>query len=156
MKEPKLIILEDSFEVLGLQTRTSNADEFDSKKMRIPGLWQKFSQSSLVNHSIENDPYVYGVYSNYSSDHGGEYMVTAGINKESLLSRDDQFEEIIVQAGSYLVFEAVGKQPDSVIKVWQYIWQYFSEDIQPKRKYTTDFEKYISSDKVEIYIAVEG
>jgi predicted transcriptional regulator YdeE len=156
MQEPKLVILGDSFEVVGVQTRTSNADEFDSKKMQIPRLWQQFSKTSLINHSQENDPYVYGVYSSYISDHEGEYILTAGINKKSLLSEDLEFEEVIVQAGSYLVFEAVGLRPESVMKAWQEIWQYFKGSVHPKRKYTTDFEKYVSSDKVEIYIAVEG
>jgi len=156
MQQPKLVRLENSFSVVGLQVRTDNISEFNPDKSQIPDLWKRFFEISLVTQrSYENDPCVYGVYSNYVTDHSGEYIVTAGINKLSILSDNSKFEEVIVQEGNYLVFEAVGKFPESVINAWQYIWKYFQGNVQPKRKYTTDFEKYISEDKAEIYISVE-
>ena len=155
MHNPKIIKIDEPFSVIGLQVKTNNIDEFSADKCQIPGLWQNFTKSSLVNHSNLNDPYVYGVYSCYENDHQGEYIVTAGINSQSILSKDDEFDEVVIQAGHYLVFEATGKIPQSIVSMWKYIWQYFSKNLHPKRKYTTDFEKYISDNKVEIYIAVE-
>ena len=155
MEYPKIIILEDSFSILGLQIKTSNADEFDAKKRKIPNLWQEFFASSLMMRSDENDPYVYGVYSGYENNYQGEYFVTAGINAQSLLLEDEIFHEVIIQTGRYLVFEGIGTQPEAIINTWMYIWKYFSDNAHPQRKYTTDFEKYVSKDKVDIYIAVE-
>lgn len=64
-----------------------------------------------------------------------------------------KFDNARIQSGKYLVFEQSGEIHKIVLELWNEIWNFFeSSDI--KRAYTTDFEKYISHDRVEIYISI--
>jgi len=156
MSNPKKVTIAEEFSVIGLQTRTQNADEFNPEKAKIMPLWMKFYGSSLISHLDQNDPCIYGVYSNYESDHNGLYSLTVGVNTKCFSDPDSKFHQVTIQPGSYLIFEAQGKQPESIIATWQEIWTYFASPTNPRWTYTTAFEKYISEDKVEIYIAVEN
>ena len=153
MQNPKNTLIEKSFSVFGLQTRTKNIDERDYAKSKIIPLWSKFKESDLMSYIDEGQPFVYGVYSDYDSDHNGFYSVTAGINNNKL-NTHESLHEVIIQPGHYLVFEANGNQPEAIINTWKYIWNYFSDSTHPPRIHSTDFEKYISDQKMEIYIAV--
>ncbi|TPG73905.1 AraC family transcriptional regulator [Pseudomonas arsenicoxydans] len=54
-----------------------------------------------------------GVYSAYESDASGAYEVTAGV---SVSTPNPEFENVEIQAGKYLVFEARGPMPSAVIQ----------------------------------------
>lgn len=152
--EPKKVEIAEQIEVYGLQIRTNNKNEFNPKTAKIMGLWENFHSTTLVSQLTEKDPFIYGIYSNYQSDENGEYSVTAGINSNNVSSNDQGLKEVIIQPGHYLVFEARGELPGAIIETWQYIWKYFSDSSSPKRKFTADFEKYISDTEIDIYIAV--
>ena len=62
---------------------------------------------------------------------------------------------ITIPSGKYLVFTAMGPMPQALIETWAYIWDYFSKDSGYIRTYSTDFERYESSERVEIYIAIK-
>ncbi|MCH9753293.1 MAG: GyrI-like domain-containing protein [Alphaproteobacteria bacterium] len=154
MQQPKAIILDKSFSVTGLQARTNNMNESSSEHAKIGDLWSNFFQSPLPEYANKNNQDIYGVYSQYESDENGYFTVTAGINSESAPADSNDNHEVTVQSGTYLAFEANGKQPESIIGAWKEIWKYFQSSDAPKRKFTTDFEKYISDTKLQIYIAV--
>jgi|GEM_PF-580719 len=153
MESPKNILIEESFSVLGFQARTKNIDEQDYEKSKIIPLWSEFKESTLTSYLDKDQPFVYGVYSDYESDHNGLYSITVGINNDKL-EDNKSFHEVIIKPGRYMVFEANGNQPEAIINTWGYIWSYFSDATHPRRKYSTDFEKHISDKKVEIYIAI--
>jgi predicted transcriptional regulator YdeE len=156
MNSPKIIVLDKTFSVTGFYIRTNNENEFNPETAKIIGLWGEFSQSVLPTYIDKNDPHAYGVYSQYASDHEGDYTLITGINSKNISKQSEDYQEVIIQSGHYLVFEADGKQPESIINTWKYIWKYFDDHSAPQRKFTTDFEKYISDSKVEIYIAIVG
>jgi predicted transcriptional regulator YdeE len=147
--------IEAQFLITGLQIRTINTNEFNPEAAKIMGLWEDFHNTTLISQISEKDPFIYGVYSDYQSDENGEYSVTAGINSVNITSQDHNLQDIVIHPGNYLVFEARGELPGAIIETWQYIWTYFSDPSNPKRKFTSDFEKYISETEVDIHIAVE-
>ena len=151
----KEIKIENPLAISGLQVSTNNKNEFDPETAKILGLWENFHTTTLISQLTEKDPFIYGVYSDYQSDENGDYSVTAGINAKNLNSPDQDLQEVIIHPGRYLVFEARGELPGAIIETWQYIWKYFSDTSSPKRKFTADFEKYISETEVDIHIAVE-
>lgn len=134
----------EGFNVKGVSTRTQNSDEFDEKKAKVPKLWQQFYAADLAAN--EN---IFGVYSDYESDANGLYTVTVGI------ASDEASGFIKVPTGNYLVFQAKGPMPATVIKIWQDIWSYFLQENKYQRTFISDFEAYNGSDEVAIYIGVK-
>jgi hypothetical protein len=57
----------------GLSTITDNATEMDPNKGNIATLWQAFDTAVPVDY--KNGERVYGVYSNYESDHQRLYSI---------------------------------------------------------------------------------
>jgi len=68
----------------GLSTRTDNAAEMDPIRGKIPALWQTFDDCVPVDY--QHGERVYGVYSDYESDHTGKFTVLAGFDGKSLPS----------------------------------------------------------------------
>lgn len=93
----------------------------------------------------------FGVYSNYESDHNGEFDVSACSNQKTSESK-----EIILKSGKYLIFAGTGEMPAAVIETWGKIWSYFSSDnCTEERLYQTDYEFYKSASEVEVYIGIK-
>lgn len=136
----------ESFNVVGLSTRTQNADEFNEKTAKLPTLWQEFYSSNLAT-----DATIFGVYSDYASDANGFYTVTAGVASNNT---ENKSSSITIQAGNYLVFQGKGPMPSTVIEAWMRVWDYFTVENQYQRTYLTDFEVYRNGDEVDIYIGV--
>lgn len=146
-----------SFRVFGIQTRTSNADEQTLQTARLPLLWHDV-YTELVPELPATAP-VYGVYAGYESDQNGEYTVTAGAGENPENCTLD-LVEVTVPPGRYLVFTGKGKMPETVIRVWLDIWDYFKRDDVPfERAYTSDFEEYWGREEtameVKVHIAVK-
>lgn len=141
-----------SFQIFGLQTRTCNADEQTLKTARLPLLWHDV-HTELVPELPPEAP-VYGVYAGYESDQDGAYTVTAGADQKPEKCTLD-LVEVTVPEGNYLVFTAKGKMPETVIRVWLDIWDYFKrDDTQFARAYTCDFEVYRGRVETAIEVAV--
>jgi predicted transcriptional regulator YdeE len=100
---------------------------------------------------LQDSP-IYGVYSDYESDFMGHYNLTAGV---AVSAKSSDFETVEVQEGTYMVFESKGAMPQVIIDTWGKIWQFFHENPNVKRKYTTDFEIYQRTDEIRICIAIE-
>lgn len=137
----------DSFRVIGPSTRTKNCDEFNIKTAKIPNLWQQFASANLTSQAT-----IFGVYSDYESDANGLYTLTVGIASDDA---QVQFNSIIIQTGNYLVFEAIGPMPSTVIATWKHIWDYFAKENEYQRNFISDFEAYNGSDEVAIYIGIK-
>ncbi|MCO1333491.1 GyrI-like domain-containing protein [Microbulbifer sp. OS29] len=143
----------EGFDLVGFCTRTKNANEADSSSAKIAPLWGRFSSEAAPQ--LRGNPQVYGVYTNYESDHTGFFDVYAC---SDMLSTDmsEDFKEVQVKPGKYLVFSANGDMPQIAIDLWGEIWSYFSAgDCPHQRAYTTDFEQYIGGNEVQIAISVQ-
>lgn len=143
----------DSFEATGFSVRTKNADEMAPSTAKIGPLWERFFIEAAPK--LNEGSQVYGLYTHYESDHSGEFDVIAcadTLNAENL----EGAIKHTVAAGNYVSFTAKGEMPQVVIDLWGEVWGYFGQDnCSHRRAYTTDFERYIGSDCVEIFIAVE-
>lgn len=93
------------------------------------------------------DPRNFGVYSAYESDASGAFDVTVGV---AVLQGD----ALSVEAGDYLVFQAQGPVPMSVLGAWKRIWHYFEAHPEIQRRYGTDLETYSSPTEAAVYIGV--
>jgi predicted transcriptional regulator YdeE len=145
----------DEFKVVGLNVRTINSAEFNPKTAKLPQLWGQFVSEGIadtVPNRLEKDS-IFGVYSDYDSDATGFYSVTAGVMVNPEVSVPN-LKIINVQAGDYLVFKGRGKMPQTVVDTWKKVWDYFAENTEYKRSYTTDFEQYQGMDCISIHIGV--
>jgi predicted transcriptional regulator YdeE len=139
--------------VSGLTVRTRNADEQRQDTAKIPGLWGQFFSSELAERIPNRLPAtpVFGVYSGYESDAAGFYDLTAGV---AVGQPNPGFANVEIREGSYLVFEARGPMPMTVIQAWAAIWTYFEEHPQHRRAFVTDFEAWHGPEDVHIHIGV--
>lgn len=141
----------DCFKVSGLLVRTKNELEMVPGEGKIAPLWNQFF-TSLVPRFNDNSV-VYGVYSNYETDDSGEFDVIAGSNS---LTDYAGTQDIEIDKGKYLLFESEGEMPKAVIDLWIDIWNFFKDpDCKYVREFRTDFEKYIGSTKIQIYIGIK-
>ncbi|TBR41384.1 AraC family transcriptional regulator [Marinomonas agarivorans] len=139
--------------IQGLSIRTNNATEMQPELGKIGGLYHTFGLQVVVDYDAGAN--LYGVYYQYDSDHNGDFSVLVGSTPDKLTTTA-RLESVTLQAGEYLVFSGKGSMPQAVIDLWGAIWAYFSDnETEYKRTYTTDFERYIGVDAVEIYIAIQ-
>lgn len=156
---PELIHQSTAIRVAGLQTRTRNAAEMPPQQGKIGPLWGRFRTQKVYKWvpGLDPDSPVYGVYTDYESDHHGLYTLTAGIALLPDAVSSEDYAEVTITPGDYLVFEASGPMPQCVIAAWQQVWQYFAAvEAQPvyQRRYTSDFEECRSDTAVRLHIAV--
>ena len=137
----------------GLSVTTDNASEMDPNQGKIGALWQTFDEAVPVDY--KNGERVYGVYSDYESDHTGKFTVLAGFDGASFPSNSN-LEPIIIPEANYLVFKHKGEMPQIAIDAWTEVWNYFSQDkVEYQRLYSTDFEFYPNGNEIEVHIAVK-
>lgn len=143
-----------AFIVSGITVRTTNHNESDPATAKLANHWGTFFVEGLaekIPHRLKDSP-IYGVYSSYESDVNGAYNLTAGV---AVSKRADAFETIEVEEGTYMVFESKGPMPETIINTWKKVWEFFKENTDVKRKYTTDFEIYKGLDECVVCIAIE-
>ena len=91
--------------LLGISTRTNNANEKDKDTQKIAPLWEKFdvenTYSKILNKA--NNTSFYGVYSNYESDVNGDYDATVAL--EVTKSKNNA---MVKENKKYLVFTKQG------------------------------------------------
>lgn len=135
----------------GSSVRTNNKDEMSENDGKIVQLWDDYVKNDIYNKTFNKskEPYLYGVYSEYDSDLNGDYTVSVAV--EVTKSKN----AIVIEDQKFLVFKNKGEFPEVVIDTWEIVWKYFEENDEYTRMYTVDFEKYISKDELEIYIAIE-
>jgi predicted transcriptional regulator YdeE len=137
----------------GLSVKTDNATEMDPKNGQIGALWQTFDKTVAVDY--KNGERVYGVYSQYESDHTGKFTVLAGFDG-SISSTDAPLETIKIPDGKYLVFTQKGEMPQIAIDAWTQVWNYFiGDNVEHHRLYSTDFEYYPNANEIEVHIAIK-
>jgi predicted transcriptional regulator YdeE len=134
---------QDSFLVVGLTVRTNNAAEAGGQG-KLAQLWQ----AAMNNNQLQQLPNQTGegfvvVYSNYASDHTGDYDYTLGVRVTAVGKVPDGFVVRKIQAGKYAVIQSETGPPQEVIPaLWQRINSMTPERLGGVRAYQTDFETY--------------
>lgn len=146
----------EAISIVGISTRTSNAK--GRAEIDIPQLWHNF----MANQAIKSIPNklsdtMYALYTDYESDHNGEYTVILGYEVSSLDNIPEEYTVKFVEEATYKKFIAKGDlTKNAVIDVWMEIW---NSDIN--RAYTTDIEVYgekamnPTDGEAEIFVAIE-
>jgi len=148
--DPEPYELKDPVVVDGLAVRTTNADEADPRRARIPALWERLYQEG---HSAAAEGPVFGVYTDYSTDVTGPYTLIVG-GASAAVSPAPPLMRVLIPAGRYLAFTSKGDVPSAVVAGWQGVWEYFARPGAPQRAYTTDFELYDPSTLYEVRIFI--
>lgn len=140
----------------GIQVRTNNAN--GRAKADIGQLWQRFYGEGFpqkIANKLSED--LYCVYTDYESDHLGDYTCFLGYRVEKTDNKADT-SMMHISAASYQTFDASGELPHSVLKVWETIWK----DSSLKRAFSADFDLYKFSEATEgkepevtIYLSVK-
>lgn len=146
----------DTFYIVGISTRTSNAPGKAEKD--IPQLWARFNNEnclSQISNKASNN--VYAVYTDYEGDYTKPYTLIIGYCVTDLNNIPEGLTSIKIEKAEYEKFTAKGKEMSSaVIGEWIKIW-----NSNLDRTYVADFEVY-SEDcmknpeiSVDIFIGVK-
>ena len=131
-----------SFTVIGIEARTTNAKEATAEGI-IGKQWQKFLGEGVLDQIPDRmDRNVYAVYSDFASDHHGEYSLLIGAKVKDGTAPPTDMVAKRIGAGQYGVFTS-DKGPFAKVVPW--LWQkiFRLEDAGTlKRAYQTDFELY--------------
>lgn len=145
-------------QLVGLSVRTCNQDEMAASTRKIPGLWESFYRD-LKPHVTADAP-MYGVYTNYESDHNGRYDIHASVASSHFGTPPQNCVPSEIRAGQYLRFtpQSIGEDPvKQVIEMWQRVWAHFSDqNCEQQRAFSTDFELYHPDKPIELFIAVKS
>ena len=135
----------------GISEVTNNENESNEETAKIAQLWEDYFDKNIHSKTFDKSDsgYMYGVYSDYTSDVNGDYKVTIGVEVKK------PKKAIVIEDQRYLVFSKKGELPDVVIEAWEEIWDYFAGEPEYERAYNIDFEKYVSEDEIEIYISIK-
>lgn len=150
-----------AFTVIGIEARTDNAREATPDGI-IPRQWQKFFNEGLPA-KIPNatEPPFYSVYSDYASDHNGDYAYLVGQRVKGGSAAPADMVAKHVLAGQYAVFTTeIGPFAKVIPEAWQHIFN-LEEEGKLKRAYKTDFEIYDQraqnpqNGQIDIYIGLK-
>jgi predicted transcriptional regulator YdeE len=143
-----------AFNIIGISVRTNNS--VGGKD--IGNLWGKFMGEEIfekIPHKTSYD--VYGIYTDYESDHTGDYTAIVGCHVSSLEDIPEGMIGITIPKSNYEIFTAKGKMPECVYGEWTGIW----ENKAIERAYVADFEVYGTKSQnpadaeVDIFISVK-
>ena len=136
--------------ISGISVTTNNENEMTEGKDKISQLWDDYTKNDIYKKTFNkaNNTSMYGVYSNYISDHNGDFDLTVGVEVTKPKNA------ITIENERYLMFSKKGEIPQVIFDTWQEIWDYFENNDEYKRKYSIDFEKYSTEDEIEIYISI--
>jgi predicted transcriptional regulator YdeE len=158
------VVNQQPFQVIGIAASTSNAKEAGPDAI-IGKQWHRFMSEDLIN-KIPNrvDQTIYAVYTDYTSDFNGQYMVILGAKVRPIPNPTIPDGMVIktVPAGRYAVFTSErGPVVKVVVDTWKQIWAYYQSPQNGQRAYQADFEVYDqraanpNNAQVDIYVGLK-
>lgn len=149
------------FTVIGIAARTDNAKESTANGI-IPKQWQRFfSEGVAAKIPVASGTNFYAVYSDYASDHRGEYTYVVGQAVKDGTTAPSGMVAERVPAGHYAVFTTeVGPFAKVIPAAWQRIFK-LEDQGKLKRAYKADFEIYDQraqnpqNGQIDIYIGLK-
>jgi len=153
---------QESFTVVGISARTTNAKEMTADGV-IGKYWGRLFQDGLIakipNKADEN---IVAVYTDYASDHSGEYTYVLGARVKSASEIPEGMVAKTIPTGKYVVFTSEqGPAYQTVPQLWQKINSLPKTAPGGDRAYKADFEVYDERARdpqntvVEVYVGVK-
>ncbi|MEV4564024.1 GyrI-like domain-containing protein [Nonomuraea sp. NPDC049419] len=140
--------------VVGFVVRTTNADEMDPARAKLPGLWQRAGAPGAFAHVPGRvDENLYAVLTDYESDHHGAFTQIVGTGVRTVPRVPEGMVAVRVPAGPAMKLEVRGQMPQALIDTWQQVWKHTESGGAPARAFTTDLEVH-HPDGVDLYLAV--
>ena len=139
---PKIVKV-DGFSVIGIATRTSNTKEMTPDGI-IGKQWARFMQEGVLA-KIPNkaDQSIVAVYTDYASDHNGEYTYVLGARVTSDSDVPAGMVAKKIPPGRFAVFTTEkGPGPKVVPELWMKINSLPQTAAGADRTYRADFEVY--------------
>jgi predicted transcriptional regulator YdeE len=141
----KTIISLPAIKLIGITTRTNNNNELDPMTSKIFPIVQRYFHNAL----FEKIPHrkkpgtTLCVYTEYESEHTGEYTYFIGEEVISFDNCPNEFAKITIPAQTYAKFtNGPAPMPDVVRNSWFKIWKMTEKDLGGTRRYIADFEIY--------------
>jgi len=147
--------------VVGISVRTNNAREAGPDGL-IPKQWGRFYQGRILEKIPHKDgTEIYAVYTDYASDHNGEYTFVIGAMVKQGTTPPPGMVAVNIPGGSYAVVSSDrGPLPQVIPAAWQRVFQ-LENDGTLHRAYKADFELYDQRSanpgdaQVDIYLGVK-
>ena len=148
----------------GLKVRTGYQNELNWEVGKIFPCVRDYFHKGIANLIPErkNPGTTFCAYTDYTSDHTGEYTYFIGEEVDSFDNLPKELEQHTIPAQTYSKFTTEpGAMPDVVKEPWQKIWAMKPAELGGKRAFSTDFEIYDerASDHqkmvLDIYIGIE-
>ncbi len=137
------IVQQDGFTVVGIAVRTSNAKEMTPDGV-IGKQWMRLFQEGLIG-KIPNkaDASIVAVYTDYASDHNGEYTYLLGARVTSDADVPEGMVAKKIPGGKFAVFTSEkGPAPQVVPATWIKINSLPKTAVGADRVYGADYEIY--------------
>ncbi len=143
----KKIIELPSIKLMGITTRTNNKHLFESDPStnKVAQTVQKYFHNSMPNNiPHRKKPNVtYCVYTDYESDHNGDFTYFIGEEVDSFDNLPEGFTTLTIPNQTYAKFtNSPGPMPMVCIDMWQKIWAMDNKQLGGTRGYKADFELY--------------
>lgn len=148
--------------LIGVATRTTNADEM-SGNGRLAVLWDSYFASGMAERAqVNNAHLIYALYTDYERDASGAYTVVIGHERgDGQAEVPDGLTPAAIPESMFICFRTKkGPVYEVVAEAWSNIWAFF-EQSTIERAYTGDYELYDgrifdpANAEVDIYIAVK-
>lgn len=151
----------DGFTVIGISVRTNNAREMTADGL-IGKQWSRlFKDEILKKIPDKSDWNIIAVYTDYASDHNGDYTFVLGAKVKAGVEAPAGMTAVKILPGKYAVFtSSTGPAPKVVPETWQRINTLPKSAVGGDRLYKTDFEVYDQraadpqNSQVDVYIGI--
>jgi predicted transcriptional regulator YdeE len=137
------VVDQDGFTVIGITARTTNAREMTADAA-IGKQWMRFFQEGVFG-KIPNkaDASIIAVYTDYASDHNGEYTYVLGARVTSDAEVPEGMVAKKISGGKFAVFTSdKGPAPQVVPATWMKINSLPQSALGGDRLYRADYEIY--------------
>jgi predicted transcriptional regulator YdeE len=131
--------------LVGQKIRTNNKTEANILTGKIyPCVMSYFSKNLAEKIANRKNPgTTFCVYTEYESDHTGDYTYFIGEEVHACSALEEGFVSITIPAQKYAKFTTdPGPMPDVIRNAWFEIWQMSEKALGGKRNFSADFEVY--------------
>lgn len=133
--------------LVGITTRTNNKHLFESDPAtnKVAQTVQKYFHGAMPNKipQRKNPNVTYCVYTDYESDHHGDFTYFIGEEVDSFEQLPEGFTALTIPSQTYVKFtNGPGPMPTVCIDMWQKIWKMDNAELGGIRGYRADFELY--------------
>ena len=141
----KEFIQRPAMKLMGISVRTNNRIEEDPMEGKIFPCIQCYFHGNVAGQipGRRNPGTTLCAYTDYESDHTGEYTYFIGEEVRSLDNVPEGLDTLEIPAQSYAKFtNGPGPMPDVIRDAWFAIWDMSEDELGGPRSYLTDFEVY--------------